>query len=277
VSGVLEYDPPVERKGQRSVDLENRKNVLTHGVARQVMIASFLFSQGSDALQKNLLHYLHTIRPSWRVTPALRENLNQQLRPLQTLIQQGIHKNIFLAGVDTDYVKSNVEDDVEGMQAIFNGEQAFEEDTLPLLGTIMAQMLERDYTYLVEFGNRPKAETFALHHLWQDTPSYSPLKDAYLSHFCYFGILRKDTGIPEFNELFADIGNHVQDRSTLFEHTLSHQSHKILTPEYEYTPYAALLEDVVRAYNRRHHDQICFPHQAHQPEQDHRSGPGEEK
>jgi hypothetical protein len=233
----------IKRARRAGVVLAARKRLLTLGIALQVMVMGFFLSQGDPYLQHCLYRYLHAVCPDWRVSEEMKIALQRQIQPVRKITEQGMHTTAY----DPQDIINNLEAETNAMQLIFNGPGLLHSAIGPLIGEILTAIVARDYKYLVEDGARPKGEEHYLHHLLQYTSLYNPMKDPYLSHFCYFGILGKGTGIPEFNQMFDEIRQHVTGGSALFENLLLLQS-----------SLARKLPLVIEAYNRKHCDSISL-------------------
>jgi hypothetical protein len=232
-----------KRVRRAGIVLAARKRLLTLGIALQVMVMGFFLSQGDPHLQHCLYRYLHAICPDWRVSEEMKIALQRQIQPVRTISEQGMHTTAY----DPQDIINNLEAETNAMQLIFNGPGLLHSALGPLIGEIITGIVVRDYKYLVEDGARPRGEEHHLHHLLQHTAFYNPMKDPYLSHFCYFGVLGKGTGMPEFNQMFDEIRQHITGRSALFENLMTPQS-----------SLARKLPLVIEAYNRKHCDYILI-------------------
>lgn len=220
-----------------SLQLEARRQTLTVPVARQVLFYSFYFSQGTPEIQENLFTYIHLIRPAWRLDNENWDALFALASPIEHFANLGFHE-FFQAGQDR--IIEELDAIVPYLYLILNGNPALPAIRDVLVGELMADIIAKDYRYLVEYGRRPKTEvTYAAQHPGY---GYNPMIDPYLSHFCYYALLGNTCGVPEFDELFAEVGMHVQERTPVFAEVI--MQHDVARDK---------LKDVIAAFNL-HHD-----------------------
>jgi len=202
-------------RNHEAAQREARKQTLTVEMARQVMFYSFYFSQGTPEIQENLLQYIHLIRPAWRLPTENWDRLFAIVPAIERYADLGFHE-FFKAGQDR--IIEELDAIVPYMYLILNSEAADPATRNELVGEIIVGIIGQDYRYLVEQGRRPKAEvTYTAQHPGH---GFNPMIDPYLSHFCYYALLGNTCGVPEFDELYAEIGTHAKGRTALFEEVI---------------------------------------------------------
>lgn len=135
-------------------------------------------------------------------------------------------------------IERSVEAMVQGMADILNGDPGMYrfggpgdagfldltathwQDKEHILAAVAEGIIGRDMLFLVESEGRPRTGT---------EERKSDLADPFLSHICEYGIKGKTTGLPEYDQLFAEIMGYLK---------------KQVEPD--------LLKQVIQAYNKKH-------------------------
>lgn len=176
---------------------------LTIEVARQLLFTSFFLSQGDGPLQACYFDYLALQCPAWRLESYHCTALEQMLRPtIAQLEKRGVHKTILTSELEDELSKQ-----VRAMQLAFASPPV---DRMHLYKLILRNMIARDWRFLCEIGSRPaRATRTALH---ASHPRYDP----YLSHVCYFLLLKQTIGIVLFDQLFQELSAQILEKGLAF-------------------------------------------------------------
>lgn len=213
-------------------------------LTRQEFLASFQFSQGSTLIQHNLFAWCKLLHPDLSLaatTPSEIEELTQAwLGPASALVDNPARHTHVESGTKQPAVQGMLRE----AQHLLNHPLSKQHTEEYLVADLAQQILGRDDHFL----RQPNGRDYT-----PDTPSpsastdssasvehYNPYKDSWRSDVCYFGLLDKTTGLPDFDRLFAAIGTywrvHWNDQGTP-------------------TEARDAFRDVVLTYNDRHSQQ----------------------
>lgn len=190
--------------------IENN-DLFTKEEARRILTFSFYFSQGNPGTQTDIFSYIHFKHPEWRINP----------QDIQYLAQGPLRAVAKMAEKEMHTVGSNDMADGEGkyqaalseaykMQYILNDQSAMlQHERLPktedeALLEFLVNIISKEYDIFYEDKGRPRSGALT------ENEQYSPMKDKYLSHFCYYGLAENSTGIPVYDEFFKDIKQKAQ-------------------------------------------------------------------
>lgn len=204
--------------------MENPKT-LTVPVARQVFLQSFHLSQGDPILQHDLLRYVAVCRPNWRLDGECSQTLLQLPSTIHELVAHGIHFEF----TRKNEVENELVNMVDVMHTVFERPRA---DRSELLISIIRNFIWRDWRFLCYFPGRPRrgGKPSAIHH------------DPYLSFFCHYVLLGKQTGVRVFDELLTEMREAVASRSAVYEAALDVPSLNLC------------LTQMIAIYNEKHPD-----------------------
>lgn len=183
---------------------------LTPEYAARIIFDSFRFSQGDPDLQKQIFAYLHGIRPKWKISNDLLNKISKEFtfrvrgfmgyseEPKPNVDRSLLHYNLG-ASSESDPINDEMLID---MEKIFNGEE-----TLIVNVPVIARgVIVRDKRYLLDKG-RPR--TFH-----RSGPEKSEMGDPWLSHSIYYGVEEHATGLPEFDQMFVEVGEYLRNNAT---------------------------------------------------------------
>lgn len=157
--------------------------------AQNILFRSFLLSQGDGDIQRRLLRYLALTHPTWRIAREAEQDLTvATLRVCTRFLTSGWHREMTASLIETE-VREYIEE-----FCVWLREDPRTESPL-LLCDLMVDIIRRDYYYLVTTHGRPRTIS----------PSDATPRAPYFSHFCHYGLLRRPTGVVEFDALFLDI------------------------------------------------------------------------
>ncbi|TSC64971.1 MAG: hypothetical protein CEO22_643 [Candidatus Berkelbacteria bacterium Gr01-1014_85] len=187
----IEIETTVEEEAQLSTE---------H--AAKLLYFSFYFSQGLPALQVEIFQWLHQRYPSYRGDTL---NKAQLLETLLRSVEKTVPEkatgpdgaNATHAGIDRHKVLSEIESYSVRLLGCLNGEQVHSLlDYGQLTTSIATKMIRRDYHYLVERGSRPR---------FKQGDRNGPMHDPFLSHVCYYALMGRPTGVPEYDHLMQAV------------------------------------------------------------------------
>lgn len=185
---------------------------LTFDAARKLFFLSFRYSQGSPYMQERIFEYLHWQNPHWRISAPLKPKLQEsclmlfkkyfdigyhEKNPDQLVSQTPLHTEIYFE--DNSGSELNRDVGVRGELSKFQDTMNTKKVINPI-EELTLEIIRLDHKYLITNNGRPR-----------NTPHdiSSPQTDHYLSHICYYGYAKKNTGMPEYNKMFADIIKYV--------------------------------------------------------------------
>jgi hypothetical protein len=158
--------------------------------AGQILFRSFLLSQGSAELQRNLFSYVALAYPSWCLTQQERAAIAAEaLPPCTRYVASGLHIPVLEASIRRELRRQSL----QLMRALERGPA----DREALLVQILRAVIGCDYGQLQKEKGRPRAPR-------RDHRAQT-LTEPYFSHFCHFGLLHRPTGLPVFDHLFAEL------------------------------------------------------------------------
>ena len=160
---------------------------------------SFYFSQGHSFLQESLIDYGRAFYGDrlTLLTPLDREEIRAQaLKKALSWTVSGPHSRL-----NEEAVAEAVENEIYEFETIFSGaDVAYLLKRPPFTSAVDAQtckmVIEQDYHWLLENSGRPGRH---------ESSAHSELKDPYLSHIIYYGLLGRDARNPVMNQTFLRI------------------------------------------------------------------------
>ena len=173
----------------------NQSIPLTLPEARRVLMTSFYLSQGSYPLQELLFGFVHLLRPDWRLSEAMSQDLLRLAPSICTLVSRPeLHGPLGDAAVD-----STLESEINAMRTELGYEPAKLDETewKEIHCNLLAQFIERDYHYLCELTSRPRSMCSG--------PIRHPRHDPYVSLFCHHVQLGHEVGCAVFDEMLANM------------------------------------------------------------------------
>lgn len=158
--------------------------------AGQILFRSFLLSQGSEELQRNLFHYVALAYPSWCITGKERMEIAATALPTCTrYIAGGLHRTVMEAAIRREVRRQSR----NLALALEDGPDARE----TLLANILRKVIGCDFEQLQKEKGRSRPTQ-------RDHRAHT-LTGPFFSHFCQFGLLHRPTGAPVFDQLFSEL------------------------------------------------------------------------
>lgn len=185
----------------------NQSIPLTLPAARRVLMTSFYLSQGSYPLQELLFGFVHLLRPDWRLSEAMSQDLLRLVTSICALVSRPeLHGPLGDAAVD-----STLKSEIKAMRTELGYEPAKLDETewKEVHCNLLARFIERDYHYLCEQTSRPRSMSMcsgAIRH---------PRHDPYLSLFCHHVQLGHKVGCAVFDEMLANMAALVRQYPSL--------------------------------------------------------------
>lgn len=195
------------RKHEAPPILSSPEETPTAAYLENILFNTYYFSQGTSDLQKDIMQYIHKIRPTWSVSDEIGSevfSLNQDrirrflthsqhspvaAKPNHSVVHPAIEK-------ETD-IPEETQTRVEQFKDIVNGNYDNRESVSNLLNRITIRIIKRDFHWLYEKNGRPR----------RHSNTTSPQTDPWLSHFFYYALEEHSTGIKEFDEMFRGVRN----------------------------------------------------------------------
>jgi hypothetical protein len=185
---------------------------------------SFKFSQGNSTIQRAIFQYLHQKHPAWRVDASTMAKVVRKLdRPATQYIgrESVTHYPHGSSRYGAPTAEKEATGELDRQLEIFQKclardfeDDRFEDDrssdpTVILTGLAVG-IIDKD----TKFGNgmRPRK-----HEIDERGGTYSPDKDAYLSHLVWYGLLGNPTGSTEYDKMFIDVIAHLRERDGVFD------------------------------------------------------------
>ena len=171
---------------------------LTPEYAARYAYHSFRHSQGNQWLQKRIVDFTHSIRPSWKVDgsnlPVISEEFSKLLESFDRMKQQKLHAS---TEATSPYGTSRAADRILYlMEHFLKGESEPKEE---IIKGIAGAIINQDHNFLTRENGRNKT----------DPDINIPLRDNWLSHAIHFGLNGTPTGLEEFNEMYSDVRDHI--------------------------------------------------------------------
>jgi hypothetical protein len=185
----------------RSLDQE-----LAPEYAGRILFNSFRFSQGDPVLQHQIFAYLHEIRPNWRIDVPQEEALKATAKKLHEHVAVGARpageRAILHTMIESTDFGSELDSAISWLKKTFSGEPIGHYNGIRF---IVDKIITRDANYLLYTdGGRPR--TFHRPDLEK-----SEMGDPWLSHAIYYGIEGHTTGIPEYDQMFHELGDYINN------------------------------------------------------------------
>lgn len=168
---------------------------LTTDKAIQLLFWAYFLSQGDPYGQNKPLHYVHKIRPDWRLTDGMKTKLIESTQSAVIKLESlGRHKmpEHKLPGI-RDEATYNVRDMDEILQGIYYPLTPRES----VVDDMIVDMIYQDHKHIIVKGERPRKPTGLLAHELFDDPN--------LSHFCHFVLRGNELKVPEYNQMFQEM------------------------------------------------------------------------
>jgi len=172
---------------------------LTPDYAARFAYLSFRHSQGNQWLQRQIVSFVHIIRPSWEVNesdvPAISIELNKLLQSYDIMREKGLHvsNTVATSPHGTDQAVSRI------VYLMKNFLKIDDEPKPTIVETIAAEIIRADHYFLTKENGRNKT-----------SPDIKvPLRDNFLSHAIRFGLNGNPTGLAEFDEMYRDVKAHI--------------------------------------------------------------------
>jgi len=170
--------------------------------ASLVLFNSFRHSQGIPIMQRDIFSYVHIVTPELKITPEDKPKVLELSRKMITSFLYGkghdrkegvtLHANY----PPKNIVNDRIAEELDEMQERFNDkEKPTPEKKRELIQKIADTIIDRDLGFLEREDGRNKIP----HN------SRKPFMDSWLSYIVHFGLNRNSTGVPELDEVYADI------------------------------------------------------------------------
>ncbi len=172
----------------------------------KLLFLSFKFSQGDGGLQQQIFDYFIMKGQIPSLSQDMRKQIASRAQSMAKRYFMGNQKHTTEGGTEEKPVplESEIEKEMLKQIGLLGSVPPERGRTLKgFLGIIAENIIAQDYKYLIQEKGRPNRAK-------SETSSYEPTLDPYLSHICYYGILEKNTGLEEFDDLFGQIRNVVQ-------------------------------------------------------------------
>src|SRR3989344_230693 len=156
---------------------------------------SFLFSQGSQDLQKEIFSWLHHKHPYWKMDDGFVKKLTDIAEKKIPAFFASPGKHVTL----TEGEKAETHTVINAMQRIFNTAEAgliTASELEEMLEGIALEVISLDYKYLITRNGRKRPVVSGL--------PISPQHDPFLSHLAFYGF-ESGSHVPEFREMWEDI------------------------------------------------------------------------
>lgn len=173
----------------------DKENCLKPERVQRLLFFSFRFSQGSQDLQNIIFEYLHEKFPNYRVNPA-DYNLNKielEAKVKKFFASRSLRHTDNLVDDPSEQIVKNLKELEENL----NSADLPDSDIRLTLIEIVGLVLQQDYIYTVQMGERPS----------KDGDSEYSRFDKFSSHFVDYGMRRVRTGLFEYDQMFEDIIN----------------------------------------------------------------------
>lgn len=198
----------------------NSVPIPTDRMLGQVFFRSFLLSQGDTDVQQRLFFYVALCHPNWSLRSDHVAQLATSLYPLfSRYLASGWHnpQYAFHKPDEMADLKAEISEQLYVFAGALNhGCPMTREELLEIL---LSNIIRRDYQCLLQQGGRLRSARV--------TPvTQTSIHAPFFSHFCHFGLLRKTTGEPVFDHLFAELATTYQQRSSVFRKAMQRGSTK---------------------------------------------------
>jgi hypothetical protein len=165
-------------------------------LTRKELLASFQFSQGGPSMQVMIFRYLKQLHPGLTFEPENTEHLeSESARPAEAITSNLARHQPVSAGGAGEAI-NRVLEIARSTPGIANAELLTRQE---IIGALAEADLERDKHYL----ERPSGRNYES----DGSEHYDPRKDSWRSDLCYFGFLGNTTGLPDFDQMFAEIAS----------------------------------------------------------------------
>lgn len=172
-------------------------------LAKHIVFRAFLLSQGHTAIQTHLFGYIALTHPDWLLPDEKLDHLiSEVVMAFNRFFARGWHPPI--ENFTARMLEEEVSEAVLALQYVLNRTTV---DKEMLLSTLWVEIVRRDHHFLVLQPGRAR-ERF--HH-----EAHSPAA-RYFSHLCQYGLLHVPIGLPEFDQLFREVGFALQERTAIF-------------------------------------------------------------
>lgn len=160
---------------------------LTPEYAARLLFLSFKYSQGESDLQEAIFEYVRGLHPTWTVFPDRGEIWGSVWPMIQRFMKGGHHNPL-----ETEHHEGEdtLNEELGSMQVVF--ERGPTQGRDGLVAEVTGKIVEREIKYI---GGRPSATD-------QDRP--------FSSQLCVYGLLARDAGMTEYDEMFRDIATHAR-------------------------------------------------------------------
>ncbi|MBI5045217.1 MAG: cytidylate kinase family protein [Candidatus Levybacteria bacterium] len=165
--------------------------------ALDIFYASFKFSQGGPALQKDMLQYIANEHPEWRMGDDEYQQIFDAFLQKATAYLAHTAQNNAKKVIHPDFsdsIETETKERLDEFRNILNSPR------VPVsLHEIMKTIIEKDFRFLAdaksgEAVGRPRTDNGT----------------TFLSHICHYVMKGEATGSPEFDQMFEDIFDHIQ-------------------------------------------------------------------
>lgn len=181
----------------------NSKEIAQHtgdhiGLKRKILMATFQFSQGDEILQRTIFQYLKALHPDWELKEADESKLfDESVELARSRFNDPRHHYHVETKEHWSGLPSEVVTFKEGLRyarVYLNGTVKERSELIP---DIFRHIALKDWWFTVHKLGRG--------YIPDGTSHYNPYKDPWRSDLCYFGFLGHTTGLPEFDQMFAEV------------------------------------------------------------------------
>lgn len=173
--------------------------------AAKILFLSFKYSQGSPSIQHKFFCYFAKQNCDWRINDSDKtliaeltmKRIGSFLKPKKLDMGDGRVRR-FHKSLDRSDIDSGLSEEITNFVEFFNKRPVTEP---PSIESISYDIAYRDYSLTVQ-SSRPRST--------HSTDNANT--DPYLSHICFYGLEGSPSGCEEFDLLFSDVKNHVQDQ-----------------------------------------------------------------
>ncbi len=225
----------------------------------KLLFLSFRFSQGDNGVQRLIFRYLHKLHPDWRISDSSKDSIyNNLLEPVTKFVLPGKERSTILhtdkkslsspTKLTPEMIGIVLQQEIDILQEILADTKPGEghatiirlewemkyhlQPRVDLIDKVTGRIGEKDYDNLVDHSGRVRT---------------NPNKDRWTSHLIDYALKGKATGVPEYDQMFAEIKDNLY--LTLKTNPSSHDSTLIR------------LYDTAKTYNAHHspEEQINIP------------------
>lgn len=172
-------------------------------LAKHLIFRTFLLAQGNAALQTRLFEYVALSQPNWRIAEETLNDLTFQVTvAFNRFFAQGWHQQT------RETTPRLVEEEVG--EAVLALQYALEHTLVErelLLSELWVDIVRRDHFFLITKEGRPRSKF---------PPGAASPAAPFFSHLCQYGFGQIPVGLAEFDHLFREIAQALQERTAIF-------------------------------------------------------------